>query len=546
MLQSHTWGTEEVLFHEFQEQRAAEMRGYGKITGCCRQAASDGLDYLWIDTCCIDKRSSSELSEAINSMFSWYRDAAICYAYLEDVDGEQVIGASIAVRDSPFSVSFSKSRWFRRGWTLQELLAPSLVVFYSADWSAIGSREELKDTIAQVTSIEADFLGNGKFEECSIAQRMSWASGRETTRIEDQAYCLLGLFGVNMPLLYGEKQKAFMRLQQEIMKESDDQSIFAWTSRYGGNSGTMGGILASSPSQFAGSGHIRRSKTTEFYPPYAITNKGVQISLPVFGLQSTEPRQIIASRDLMDTSIPSVTLTMSPRERLAVLNCQSSDDEVRIGIILDRSRGTEPYFRAYYDLELITVSVNEIEEKATQTDLIIHTHYQPAESLARPLRKADGLVLIQPFHHPSTTDFVLHRMMPDMKRQQKSDHGPLAIQGFSPLRWPKFSVLEFRNSSGHAFLLVLRMNVAGEIEAFIDENAEIGTSEGDIDCQAHAESHKRRIPGHTAIYQKSSNGPIYLVPRVRQARHATLVSIEAHRRPQVESNASSTLKIHST
>jgi hypothetical protein len=180
--------------------------GYSKIRGCCKAAAADGFEYVWIDTCCIDKTSSSELSEAINSMYKWYQEAEVCYVYLADVFPD--ISTS----------SFAKSRWFTRGWTLQELIAPSSVIFFDAHWRDIGTKASLVKPIAEITGIHIDALSNGRVSRFSVAQRMSWASRRETTREEDIAYCLLGIFSINMPLLYGEGQKAFLRLQEEIMK----------------------------------------------------------------------------------------------------------------------------------------------------------------------------------------------------------------------------------------------------------------------------------------------------------------------------------------
>lgn len=169
--------------------------------------------------CCIDKRSSSELSEAINSMYKWYRNSAVCYAFLGDVDPPSRLRVN---RDQ-----FKNSRWFTRGWTLQELLAPLDLRFYSHDWSLLGDREKLADLVTEVTGIERRFVLYGP-TGASAAKKMSWAALRKTTRTEDIAYCLMGLFGINMPLLYGEAEKAFIRLQQEVARATGDHSIFAW------------------------------------------------------------------------------------------------------------------------------------------------------------------------------------------------------------------------------------------------------------------------------------------------------------------------------
>ncbi|KAK1493991.1 HET domain-containing protein [Colletotrichum tamarilloi] len=194
---SHTWGNDEVTFQDLDRPDHTKKRGYTKIDGICCLAARNGFKWVWVDTCCIDKTSSAELSEAINSMYKWYKDSSTCCAYLEDVQqGDD---------PSSFDRQLCNSRWFTRGWTLQELLAPETVEFFDA------ANEE-----------------SPAIRSAKIAMRMSWAARRQTTRVEDIAYSLLGIFDVNMPLLYGEGEKAFERLQIEIMKQSSDDSILAW------------------------------------------------------------------------------------------------------------------------------------------------------------------------------------------------------------------------------------------------------------------------------------------------------------------------------
>ncbi|KAF3003092.1 hypothetical protein E8E13_007957 [Curvularia kusanoi] len=231
---SHTWGSrdEEVSFQEMENGSGKTKLGYEKIVFCGRQAAEDGLDYFWVDTCCIDKTSSAELSEAINSMYVWYQAARVCYAYLSDV-------TSIEPR--------LESRWFTRGWTLQELIAPAEVVFYNRQWERLGTKLDLAQTVKDCTGIPIRVLcEHDDLDSFSVAQKMSWAASRQTTRVEDRAYCLLGVFGINMPLIYGEGENAFIRLQEEIMKITDDHSLFAWQSR-----DDRGGCLATSPSSFS-------------------------------------------------------------------------------------------------------------------------------------------------------------------------------------------------------------------------------------------------------------------------------------------------------
>ncbi|KAI0191471.1 heterokaryon incompatibility protein-domain-containing protein [Xylaria flabelliformis] len=239
---SHTWrgdhGNHEVTFADF-ERLATELPGIevnmeyfsslyenkyphlDKILGACRIARTFNLEYLWVDTCCIDKSRSAELDESINSMFSWYEGAEVCLVYLEDY-------MSIDKRYIDTD-AFRQCRWFKRVWTLQELLAPQTVYFYDKSWDIIGDKPYLRALLSDVTHVETDFLEKRvSLQTASVAKRMSWAAGREATREEDKAYSLLGIFGVNMPLIYGERSKSFIRLQEEILKEIDDHSIFAW------------------------------------------------------------------------------------------------------------------------------------------------------------------------------------------------------------------------------------------------------------------------------------------------------------------------------
>ncbi|KAI6030134.1 heterokaryon incompatibility protein-domain-containing protein [Pisolithus marmoratus] len=260
---SHRWGTE-VHYDEMtglmkmDEQDRNEVRGrdgYQKIVKCCEQAARDGYTWLWIDTCCINKDSSAELSEAINSMYRWYRNAQRCYVYLSDVD------ASAFPTEQDFS-KFGKSNgwpeWFSRGWTLQELIAPKEVEFFNKNWVSIGTKQDLTSTLEDITRIPSQVLRQGEVAggDSSVAQVMSWAADRKTTRVEDRAYSLLGLFDVNMPMLYGEGSKAFQRLQLEIIRVSSDQSIFAWNRR--AQFGWFGSVLADDPSYFRGCHDIER------------------------------------------------------------------------------------------------------------------------------------------------------------------------------------------------------------------------------------------------------------------------------------------------
>ena len=216
-----------------------------KIRRCCELAERHGYKWVWIDTCCIDKTSSAELSEAINSMYRYYALAGICYAYLWDVDypptmvlGEQFVAMLIV-----------NSNWFQRGWTLQELIAPRFLVFLSASWEVLGSKADFARYLEDDTDIPATVLRlEISHTAFSISQRMSWFGMRKTTRIEDEAYCLLGLFDIHMPTLYGEGTHAFQRLQEEIMKQSPDTTLFAW--HYAPDPEDSGCLLAPAPSAF--------------------------------------------------------------------------------------------------------------------------------------------------------------------------------------------------------------------------------------------------------------------------------------------------------
>jgi len=209
---SHTWGTEEVVFRDVADNVGQDKLGYNKISFCGDQAWRDGLRYFWIDSCCIDKTNSTELQEAINSMFRWYRNASRCYVYLSDV--------SVSSRDEEqIQLAFLKSRWFSRGWTLQELLAPPSLAFFSKEGIYLGNKNSLEQQIHQATQIPVDALRGRPLSNFSVPERMLWVKNRETTRKEDKVYSLFGIFDVHMPLLYGEgRDRAFKRLVEEVSR----------------------------------------------------------------------------------------------------------------------------------------------------------------------------------------------------------------------------------------------------------------------------------------------------------------------------------------
>jgi hypothetical protein len=215
---SHRWEAEEVTFADLSNGASKEMAGYGKIRFCGEHAKRDGLQYFWVDTCCIDKSNSTELAEAINSMFRWYQKAVKCYVYLSDVSKKKR-KASDLFSECTWESAFRASEWFRRGWTLQELLAPRSVEFFSRECEQLGNKITLEQQIHEITSIPTIALRESPLSRFDVNTRLSWATNRQTTREEDKAYSLFGIFDIQMPLLYGEgEDKAFRRLREEIDK----------------------------------------------------------------------------------------------------------------------------------------------------------------------------------------------------------------------------------------------------------------------------------------------------------------------------------------
>ncbi|KAK4196344.1 heterokaryon incompatibility protein-domain-containing protein [Triangularia verruculosa] len=268
---SHRWEDEEVTYKEIlkptRRALAEAKRGFQKIKACAAEATRNGLEYLWVDTCCIDKTSSTELSEAINSMFRWYRAATVCYTYLCDVP--------------PLPAKERK-----------QLIAPRELVFYTNSWTRAGTKEDWARLIEDQTGVPNLVLRTGDLRGRSIAERMSWAAKRQTTRIEDAAYCLLGLFDINMPMLYGEGERAFIRLQQEIIKGSDDLSIFAWMNPEAADDAHCG-LFATSPSYFATCQDVRWARPSG-NDSFELTNKGLKLSLALSPDQEDKPYGFIA------------------------------------------------------------------------------------------------------------------------------------------------------------------------------------------------------------------------------------------------------------
>ncbi|KAF5374315.1 hypothetical protein D9758_004639 [Tetrapyrgos nigripes] len=360
---SHTWEKEEVTFQDIQNLDVAKSKaGFRKVEEACRRAQRYRFDWIWIDTCCINKESSAELSEALNSMYQYYEDAAVCYVYLSDVSGEY--------HPRNEKSNFRDSRWFKRGWTLQELLAPQFLVFLDKDWERIGTRSSLQDVVSAVTGIPVDVFEGRAIDEYSVAQRMSWAAFRETTRPEDQAYCLLGMFGVSMSPIYGEGGvKAFMRVQQEIIRISDDRSIFAWVAapsteeeleeqgqnRYTSPARKSRGLLARSPYEFRMSGEVQASNVELIgnKSSYSFGNNGLHIHLP---LNPASSRSGDSGRDIF----------------LAHLLCQSKRGGSYLTVYLRKTSGHQ-YERCYADEVFLTSSppaMDSVQELTVREHLV--------------------------------------------------------------------------------------------------------------------------------------------------------------------------------
>ncbi|KAI0542682.1 HET-domain-containing protein [Xylaria digitata] len=330
---SHTWGEDEVLFQDLSDKKHKDKLGYAKIEGCCQQAIRDDFEFVWVDTCCIDKRSSAELSEAINSMFRWYKEAQVCYVYLVDVPSRE----DPCERNS----AFSKGRWFTRGWTLQELIAPPRLEFFDTTWTEIIYFDRRQEQSLKYGSWAALLIGGitgietwAKYAEyrpdMPVATKLSWVSGRQTTRIEDMAYCLLGLLDVNMPLLYGEDERAFLRLQEEFLKKHSDPTILLWGYRMGGSdimkmtAGLRPSVLAPTPALFQGFRglHLERGMT---YPwtetsrfVWTVTPYGLHVELPLL--------RVDARRDCYICMTDSYIKAEIGNEYLAIpLRCRDSD-----------------------------------------------------------------------------------------------------------------------------------------------------------------------------------------------------------------------------
>ncbi|KIJ07196.1 hypothetical protein PAXINDRAFT_103062 [Paxillus involutus ATCC 200175] len=246
---SHRWGDREPLHKDLQASTTHALQpssGVEKLLGFCAVARERGFRWAWSDTCCIDKTSSAELQESINSMFHWYRASGLTIVYLADV----------AVTEEDV---LKRSKWFRRGWTLQELLAPRAIQFYKSDWTSYIFRPdgivatdndkaipEFAQLLSEAARVDVKYLTNFAPGTENVREKLRWVAHRATTKMEDMAYCLTGIFGVFIPVLYGEKEFAFSRLQEELLKRSNDTSLFDWV----GEPSRLNSCLASHPRCF--------------------------------------------------------------------------------------------------------------------------------------------------------------------------------------------------------------------------------------------------------------------------------------------------------
>ncbi|KAI1205896.1 HET-domain-containing protein [Annulohypoxylon truncatum] len=355
---SHTWGKEEVTFQDLQSEDYESKTGYRKIEGCCVRAVQDGYDYVWIDTCCIDKKDSSELSEAINSMYQWYSASAVCYVYLADVEadeGKQIDGTLL-----------SNSRWVARGWTLQELLAPANLLFFDHHWHELGftSKNASSNHVSDITSMlsaatrinESILRDRRLIHRATAAERFSWAAHRQTTKKEDMAYCLLGILGVNMPLLYGEGESAFIRLQREYIRQYNDPTLLLWGFGLPCQDlfwrSTSDWALAPFVSLFSGFSSPPKMERNNVLSTFSCTNNGVEVELLLLGVDKniklacfgTSAEFPLHRRKSSDLTLASL---LSPLRRLKNERTGSTDQTVIALPLLYRPNESRGDFNIY-------------------------------------------------------------------------------------------------------------------------------------------------------------------------------------------------------
>jgi hypothetical protein len=381
---SHTWEEGEVLFEDIIKPEnvnavAKKKAGWAKVQRSCETAKAEGYDYIWIDTLCIDKSSSAELSEAINSMFEWYALSVLCIAYIADYDSSDLLAATHHDAGDRDMSGFLESRWFTRGWTLQELIAPADLRFYDQSWRLFGSRTSFANAIETKTSIYYSILSrppstssleNLKYLKWTlsavcIAAKMGWVAERQTTRSEDIAYCMLGLFDVNMPLLYGEGSvNAFVRLQEDIIQRSFDPTILCWQYFEGDElvqHGRWNFVLAPSPGNFVASERVELlSNETRYLSAYgAVHPDGLAFEATLYPVDDADIGRLRAK-------------SMPPGScYLAVLKCGMGGDYTRRpslllwkpfqGRIAKGDHNPSRYFRAHPSWFVVAMGAEYLE-----------------------------------------------------------------------------------------------------------------------------------------------------------------------------------------
>ena len=399
---SHRWTTpssEECSFDDMTKTPisdpdcpARKKQGFSEIQGACRLAFEDGYSWIWIDGCCIDKSSSAELQEAINSMWNYYANSNICYVYMSDVQDSE----------AGWDQRFRKSEWFTRGWTLQELIAPVCVEFYAKDWAPIGTKAERHEEIVDITNIDPHILVQTyEIVNFTAAEKLSWAAHRNVTREEDEAYSLFGLFKVNMPLLYGEgRARAFIRLQEAIYNLRPDHTLFLF--RYSRHHGDQP-LLADSPTRFC-----NRVECTLCLLSRIGTVKCLPHEVSYTGISATERWTNQTHEPIMTTVTPlrnEVSTTLSLLEyryvsdkllflnkndshakftHVAVLN-HSLDQYIKGALCLLLRRGGRESFHRVQSAPALLPNVIELDSRLEQTKILVY----PGTNASRPYHNVD-------------------------------------------------------------------------------------------------------------------------------------------------------------
>ena len=380
--------------------------------------------YLWVDTCCIDKTSSAELSEAINSMCSWYRNSSRCIVYLEDVTTN---GIDAINQPSQFGSQFEHSRWFTRGWTLQELLAPEELTFWNRHWGFIGKRSELSNVISAATGIPKSILDKFRIGLHSQAKTVSWAADRATSRKEDMAYCLLGLMSVNMPLLYGEGPRAFHRLQLQVLAQTHDLTMLAWGYQLGLEEQDSS-LFVSSPSDYIYCSDFKCERSLDVQRSLGslvATNRSIHVSLPLLEIQATvwTPKVCCA---LLPCSMGNIWLVL-------ILEPHLSEDYSTEPLMVKRTSVSaitrnELSWSPYSAIKLKTL---RLEEQYSSKPNVLTCGFRWIQS--------NGLCCteVYPSNHSRTSDYRSYQINVSLGRSDslvffvlRSRHGPLTARNY--------------------------------------------------------------------------------------------------------------------